>query len=61
MRKDQNYETVFSDRQVIHVWLAITEILKRVEAALSKIRPSGGGGEALPCHLAKPDRVPDRF
>ena len=30
---------------MIHVWLAITEILKRVEAALSKIRPSGGGGE----------------
>ena len=45
MRKDNSYETVFSDRQVIHVWLAITEILKRVEAGLNKVRPTGGGGE----------------
>ena len=45
LRKDKSYESVFSDRHVIHVWLAITEILKRVEAGLNKVRPPGGGGE----------------
>src|SRR5262249_3320988 len=50
MRKDNSYETVFSDQHVIQVWLAITEILKRVEAALNKVRPPGGAGERFLAH-----------
>jgi hypothetical protein len=45
MRKDTSYQMVFSDRHSIHVWLAITEIVKRVETGLNKLRPPVGGGE----------------
>jgi hypothetical protein len=45
MRRDESYKAVFSDRDNIHIWVAITEILKRVEAELNKIRPAGGMGE----------------
>ena len=45
MRKDVSYATVFSDRQIVNVWLAITEVFKRVEAGLRKVRLPGGGGE----------------
>ena len=45
MRKDESYETVFSDRHAIQVWLAITEIVKRVEAGLNKLRLPSGRGE----------------
>ncbi len=47
MRKDKSYEMVFSDRHAIEVWLAITEIVKRVEAGLNKLRPPGGGSEGF--------------
>ena len=47
MRKDKSYETVFSDKHRIELWLAITEILKRVEIALKNLRPLGGGTEGF--------------
>lgn len=45
MRTDASYQMVFSDRHPIQVWLAIAEIVKRVEAGLNKLRPLGGGSE----------------
>ncbi len=45
MRKDGSYETVFSDRHAIAIWLAITEIMKRVEAGLNQVRPLAVVGE----------------
>ncbi len=61
MRKDKSYESVFSDRHVIHLWLAVTEVLKRVEAGLNRVRPPGRRGRAIPCQLAELGRVPGRL
>ncbi|MCU1223737.1 MAG: Abortive infection phage resistance protein [Edaphobacter sp.] len=39
MRTQQGYESVFSASAPLGVWVSITEILKRVEATLSEVRP----------------------
>lgn len=47
LRNDQNYATVFSDQHPLEVWLAIVEILKRVESALNVLRPSAEVGDGF--------------
>jgi hypothetical protein len=45
MRNPEAYATVFSDDAPLPVWPAITEVLKRAEAALETVRPYGAKGE----------------
>jgi hypothetical protein len=45
MRWDENYPCFFSDKTPLSVWVAITEILKRTDELLARVRPGAGGGE----------------
>src|ERR1035437_1553441 len=45
MRNPQGYASVFSEDVSLEVWPAIVEVIKRAEAALETVRPSGAQGE----------------
>ncbi|HSQ57390.1 MAG TPA: hypothetical protein VLM40_16835, partial [Gemmata sp.] len=44
MRREKAYSSVFSDRTAIHTWVAITEILKRIDPLLQPLRTKAAGG-----------------
>jgi hypothetical protein len=51
MRTTEAYYSVFSENVPLQIWVAVTEVLKRVEDGLSQVRPTrDSGGERFLAH-----------